>query len=291
MPAYLSIHSLGVAPRVNLQVAYIRFISTNLDNVRGFLKVLIENAKQHAIDGWGGYIEPNAMTNQASGLVLFTPKLNNAQAKASMKPVTDYAASLGNIVLNNEVDEGGSFLSAYNKYLVPNEELVGLGTAIGSRLIPDTNFVGAGNQQQLLDALMNVVSISQNPFPLQEPLLYTYGAPVQFLVTTPYNYPDDKTSAINPIWRSSIWHAFLNSAFSNEAPASEIAAAFQRSHTAANFLRAITPNSGAYLNEADTFEPDPAGSFWGNSNYQRLTTLKKKFDPANLLTNHQVSAE
>lgn len=276
-----------VAPKLDLQVAYIRFVSTKIDNVRNFMQVLIRNAKQLAVDGWGGYIEPNAMTNQASGLVLFTPKLNNTAAKASMKEITDYAGSLGNIVLNNEVVEGGSFLSAYNKYLVPNEELVGLGTAVGSRLLPDTNFVGESNQQQLLDAIMKVVDTAQQPFPLDQPLLYTYGAPVQFLVTSPYNYKDDGTSAVTPAWRNTIWHGLINSAFSNEATSQQIAAAFQRSHTAANYLRAITPGSGAYINEADVFEPDYTNSFWGGANYKRLTKLKRQFDPDNLLTNHQ----
>lgn len=39
---------------------------------------------------------------------------------------------------------------------------------------------------------------------------------------------------------------FQGSAFANQASASDIAAAFKRSNTAANFLRAITPGSGAY---------------------------------------------
>ena len=112
-----------------------------------------------------------------------------------------------------EVDDGGSFLSAYNKYLVPNEELVGLGTAVGSRLIPEANFVGESNQEQLLDAMMQVVNTVGQPFPLDQPLLYTYGAPVQFLVTSPYNYKDDGTSAVTPAWRNSIWHGLINSAF------------------------------------------------------------------------------
>jgi FAD/FMN-containing dehydrogenase len=274
-------------PKLDLQVAYIRFVSTSLTNVQNFLKVVIQNSKSLAQDGWGGYIEPNAMSTQASGLVLFTPKLNNAQAVASMKNITDYAASLGNIVLNNEVVEGGTFLNAYNTYLVPNEEVVGVGSALGSRLIPTANFVGSANQDQLLNAMMQVVKISNTPFPLKESLLYTYGAPVQILVTTPYNYKDDGTSSVTPAWRNSIWHVAIGSAFKNEAGSAEIEAAFQRSHTAANFLRAITPNSGAYQNEADSFEPDPIGAFWGTANYNRLLTLKKKFDPYNLLTNHQ----
>lgn len=225
-------------PKLNLQAVYIKTVSLNPFAMQNFLKICIANAQQWANDGWGGYIEPGAITSQGSGLVLFTPKLTNAQAKVSMKPITDWASALGTLALNNVVAEAGSFLNAYNTYLVPNEELVGLGTAIGSRLIPAANFNGAANQTQLFNALMNVSNIVQSQLPI------AYGAPLQFLVTTPTNYPDDGTSSITPAWRNSLWHVFINSAFSNEASASTIAAAFQRSHSAAQFLRNITPGSG-----------------------------------------------
>ena len=64
------------------------------------------------------------MSAQASGLVLMTPKLTNAEAKASMKPLTDYVSSLGNIALNNEVDQVDSFLQAYNQFLVPSASVL-----------------------------------------------------------------------------------------------------------------------------------------------------------------------
>jgi hypothetical protein len=37
-----------------------------------------------------------------------------------------------------------------------------------------------------------------------------------------------------------------------------------------NASRALTPNSGAYWNESDYFEPEWEKSFWGLENYQRL---------------------
>lgn len=52
-------------------------------------------------------------------------------------------------------------------------------------------------------------------------------------------------------------------------------------------LRELTPDGGAYLNEADTFENDPAATFWGEKNYERLLALKKEIDPLNILTTHQ----
>lgn len=52
-------------------------------------------------------------------------------------------------------------------------------------------------------------------------------------------------------------------------------------------LREITPNGGAYQNEADTYEPDHIHSFWGQRNYDRLSKIKKDVDPSNLITCHQ----
>jgi hypothetical protein len=53
-----------------------------------------------------------------------------------------------------------------------------------------------------------------------------------------------------------------------------------------NPLREFTPDGGAYQNEADAFETDPIGSFWGEQNYARLLRIKKEVDPMNLLSVH-----
>lgn len=49
-------------------------------------------------------------------------------------------------------------------------------------------------------------------------------------------------------------------------------------------IRAITPDGGAYQNEADVYEPDAIGSFWGAQNYARLLDIKTQLDPDNLLS-------
>jgi hypothetical protein len=53
-----------------------------------------------------------------------------------------------------------------------------------------------------------------------------------------------------------------------------------------NPLREFTPDGGAYQNEADAFETDPVGSFWGEENYARLLRIKKEVDPMNILSVH-----
>jgi hypothetical protein len=52
-------------------------------------------------------------------------------------------------------------------------------------------------------------------------------------------------------------------------------------------LRALTPGSGAYQNEADSFEPDFVGAYWGEDNYEKLLDIKREVDPQNIMQVHQ----
>lgn len=47
-------------------------------------------------------------------------------------------------------------------------------------------------------------------------------------------------------------------------------------------LAALTPNGAAYLNEADSNEPNWQETFYG-SNYPRLLSIKQKYDPYGIL--------
>jgi FAD/FMN-containing dehydrogenase len=54
---------------------------------------------------------------------------------------------------------------------------------------------------------------------------------------------------------------------------------------AMKIIRDATPGSGAYVNEADYFEPEWQRSFWGE-NYPRLLAIKKRVDPDNIFRVH-----
>ena len=54
---------------------------------------------------------------------------------------------------------------------------------------------------------------------------------------------------------------------------------------AMRIIRDATPGAGAYVNEADYFEPDWQQSFWGE-NYPKLARIKRKYDPDGLFTCH-----
>jgi FAD/FMN-containing dehydrogenase len=50
-------------------------------------------------------------------------------------------------------------------------------------------------------------------------------------------------------------------------------------------LRAAAPDTGAYVNECDYFQPDWQTAFWG-PNYPRLARIKRRYDPDGLFTVH-----
>jgi FAD/FMN-containing dehydrogenase len=61
--------------------------------------------------------------------------------------------------------------------------------------------------------------------------------------------------------------------------------AAQRIHQCMDQLRAIVPNSGAYVSESNYFEKGWQQAYWG-SNYLRLAEIKRKYDPDGLFIVH-----
>ena len=56
-------------------------------------------------------------------------------------------------------------------------------------------------------------------------------------------------------------------------------------HASMNQLRTLAPNGGSYVSESNFFEKDWPHSYWG-SNYARLASVKKKYDPTGLFFVH-----
>jgi FAD/FMN-containing dehydrogenase len=72
-----------------------------------------------------------------------------------------------------------------------------------------------------------------------------------------------------------------------------VAAGARRSRVQAAMavLRAAAPDTGAYVNECDYFQPDWQKAFWG-ANYPRLLEIKRRYDPDGLfVVHHGVGSE
>lgn len=86
-------------------------------------------------------------------------------------------------------------------------------------------------------------------------------------------------SAVNPAFRDTVMHCVIYdfAPSSGVTPAADLAARARLSQYT-DYLRSVTPGSGAYINEADVLEPNWQQSFFGD-NYGKLVGIKEKWDP------------
>ncbi|QRV85209.1 FAD-binding domain protein [Ceratobasidium sp. AG-Ba] len=248
-----------VVPKPIPTVSLLWTMAFTPENLARLVNITVENSVRWTEEGWGGYI-------LATTSILANPRLNATAAAASLKPLTDFLQASG---AQTQWNNFGTFPPLFDAILnikIP----VGANGAVSSRLIPKSLFVNATNRKKLYDATMDTFTLAS-------------GGGAIFL-TTPYSYPVKQGStSITPAWRDAIWHAVVIQGWNWNATIAEAKQGYTTTSAAADPLRKIAPGSGAYLNEADVYEPNAPVSFWGTPNYARLLRVKKKYDPSALL--------
>ncbi|RFU74754.1 isoamyl alcohol oxidase [Trichoderma arundinaceum] len=244
-------------------------------------RILVANAQRWSDEGWGGLYGVSGITVNSTGRFLgFNANLNVEQARASLKPVTDYFASFTSSNATILFKTLPSQWAAQNDpvllaFLSPE---AGVSLTRASRLVPRKNFDGEEAQKKIVDVLM----------------ANSFGWAAVIASPTNYTLPEsDKPggpgeASITPAWRDSLWHLTYRVSWNPADPVATSPEALTKTFKAMSEqmdpMRAITPDGGAYQNEADVYEPDPIGSFWGAQNYARLLSIKTRLDPNNLLS-------
>ncbi|KAL7916572.1 FAD-binding domain-containing protein [Trichoderma velutinum] len=126
-----------------------------------------------------------------------------------------------------------------------------------------------GNPQKLKSALQAAITPSGTIY-----LLMVGGKGAQEVK------PRGGSNAVNPAWRTAYVHALNTEAFGpfNKTAENDVKASLDKQFQP---LRDLTPNSGAYINEAFLFEKNFEQTFWG-SNYARLLRIKREIDPTDV---------
>ncbi|KAJ5754811.1 hypothetical protein N7533_004354 [Penicillium manginii] len=89
-------------------------------------------------------------------------------------------------------------------------------------------------------------------------------------------------NALNPVWRDTVVHLISEQNWNDTLPSDVAEKTIDNMIWDKGYaLRQLAPDSGAYINEADPYEPNWQWSFWG-PNYPRLLSIKEKYDPDNL---------
>ncbi|KAF7368026.1 FAD-binding domain-containing protein [Mycena sanguinolenta] len=245
-------------PQLTLQVVSVSFNRTE-ETARNFLKLVIDNGVEWSNAGWGGHIYQNSF-------ISVNPLLTHEEALESMQNASDYVLALNGSVV---IEELPSFFAFFEKYVPTAEAVVGVHPVLGTRLISTSIFSNESAKAQLLEAFSAMI-----PFATVDPQI---NAVTPFL----YKHMENATSVL-PAWRDALWQVVFAAEVSWNATEAEKQEVFSLVNEITQPLRDVSPDSGAYMNEAFIYEPDFDTAFWGD-NYPRLLALKHKYDPNGLL--------
>lgn len=159
-----------------------------------------------------------------------------------------------------------SYYDHFNKYFgpIPNGQYeVGL-FQYGSRLVPRATFQdNAANFSQTIRHIL------------------AHGVNATFVAMDVSASAREEQNAVAPAWRQEqVLHVVLTTPWSSAPQDWDEMLAYQAlmTDTVLPALEAITPGSGAYMNEADFRQPDFQAVFFGTK-YERLLDIKKRYDP------------
>ncbi len=204
------------------------------------------------------------------------PNMTPAEAQTFLQPLFDSLSQLG-IHVNNTLPR-----TSLSWGPGPQQ---GAGDSpgdsrFGTRLIPRRNWASDATFNATMAAMRSVLQSGYSMHGVQ--VAPSHNLPA---VQSPGN------SSVNPAFRNALLHLDvfdfgdfgalrgLQGVGSNETTAVAARQASRaRFEAAMDILRAVTPGSGAYVNEADPDEPNWQQSFWG-AEYLRLLAVKRARDP------------
>lgn len=225
----------------------------------------------------GGFGNSSTNGSYSFSTTLEMPGMTPLEAQSFLQPLFDSLNQLG-IKVNNTLPRTSASWG-------PGPQQ-GAGDSPGSgrfatRLIPRRNWKSDNTFNATMTALRTVIQSGYSFHGVQV-------APSRNLPAV--QFPGN--SSVNPAFRDALIHGdFFDyggfgaaAGVSNntvDTVASRQKASRARFEAALDIVRAATPGSGAYVNEADPDEPNWQQSFWG-AEYNRLLAVKRARDPWNV---------
>ncbi|GJE99667.1 FAD-binding domain-containing protein [Phanerochaete sordida] len=225
--------------------------------------------------GWAGYASVRASEDQAHSAVTLT-YIAPASAPTAVPFMDQFFAFARQLALTASDDDGR--LSLFTTTITPYPSFgvweaahfrgrvgeVGMNLEIGSRLLPPSLLVR--DFRAVADALLDLS--------LQYIGFYTVAGKAVTKVE-----PD--TTAVHPAWRQALVHTVFGSSWPDGSSPDTVNAVRDKIKKGEAALRKMTPDGGAYFNEASLYQADHKSDFFG-PHYDRLRAVKKKYDPIDL---------
>ncbi|KAI0292662.1 hypothetical protein B0F90DRAFT_1822708 [Multifurca ochricompacta] len=236
--------------------------STVDDNYK-LVQKYIEQAPVWADLGGGSFLNILPQSVTFLGVIPNATSVRAKQGLATIEPALPPGSNISYV-------DAPSFQSFFKATFDVSNEIVGINFALSSRLIPRTYF--ETDSAGLASALRKGQVFLGSSADVQT---------IQVLADTPAPKFQRNVTSTTPSWYNSLWHVIYTTAWPSNATVAQQQQLIKGIHDGAQVLRDYSPNSGAYISEADVYEPNHEASFWGTANAARLKTIKAKYDPKN----------
>ncbi|KAI0749994.1 FAD-binding domain-containing protein [Daedaleopsis nitida] len=249
--------TMRARPAGTFQVIAVSFDQLTTHEHKQWLKLIVDNAISLAEAGWGGYIK---VGKKAAGMIFTNPFISTRDALEEMQEIQTFTQAVGGTFNQLAFTSYGMFVDEFLGNNIDDVLPIGRPFTVASRLIPAQSFQDADNRTQLAELLLET---------------YKHSVSKVVLAVAPFSFQDDGQTSVTPAWRNALWHVLTAKEWQFDTRLGVKNRKDDRLSAKMDDLRAFTPGSGAYQNEADVHEPDFANSFWG-SNYARLVQIKGK---------------
>ncbi|RAK98119.1 putative isoamyl alcohol oxidase [Aspergillus ibericus CBS 121593] len=205
-----------------------------------------------------------------------TPAAMEALVNPVLANITQAAGGNNSLTVSFSASNSGNYTSFYSA--ISGSEVAGGESLVSSRLLgrAELNDTPFYKQKEYLKIAMG----SQNSTAGTYATVGLQGGPGV------RNTPAEAWGALLPAWRSAYLHFISNGATVDSVAAGspklalESAARFNEAKE--RMWREWSPNSGAYMNEANPYDSNFKHDFYG-ANYDRLVQVKAKYDPSESL--------
>ncbi|QKX62345.1 uncharacterized protein TRUGW13939_09504 [Talaromyces rugulosus] len=238
--------------------------------------VAVEAWMKHllVLDTIPGFASEALITKDTFSIVIATlPNGTETTMKEALAPFYQTLSQLNITAVINETAVQKNYLEHYDTY-------IGEGTpftrnlTVGGRLIPRSLVHDTSRLSQLTETFRDIVA-SENT------VLYLLG----------YNVSNKRVglptgfNSVTPAWRDSLFLINIATPASNDAGWSTMSSDMSLMNRWQDKLRTLTPGGGAYINEGTYNDPQWKIDYFGGT-YDRLRTIKRKYDPEFVLYVH-----
>ncbi|KAF8553169.1 FAD-binding domain-containing protein [Imleria badia] len=220
---------------------------------------LLRFQTQFTDDGWGGY---GAISDQQLNFLYLSPNMTNETATATTQAWNTFTASLApfGVVSAEQISYASSWYELYQAVL-SSIVMNGANIMVTSRLLSRDTV--ANKYAEVADILINC------------------GGGFNTVAGGKVSQFGANSAGLNPAWRNAVVETVCGVTWDDGASSTEIQGMISQLQGWIKAMYDLTPNDGAYFNEASLFEIDWQQTFFG-SHYSTLKSIKDKYDPNRL---------